>query len=121
MLDRTEEQLNKLIAFSLFAAFERTLRDHLSETLQPIQTASTIPEELAAKLHSFLERGVDRWRIADVIEMFQPPADEQDINNAKNIKEHRNRIAHGSSPPAATPPRTAHQQLSNFLKNIGIF
>lgn len=120
MLDRAEEQLNKLVAFSLFAAFERTLRDHLSKNLDPIQTSSTIPSELAEKLHDFLEGGVDNWKIDSVIELFQPPAAEQDINNAKNIRTYRNRVAHGSSPSAAIPPRTAHKQLSDFLKNVGL-
>jgi len=120
MLDRAEEQLNKLVAFSLFAAFERTLRDHLAKNLKPNQTSSKTPTELGDKLHDFLEGGVDNWIIDSVIELFQPPAAEQDINNAKNIRTYRNRVAHGSSPSVAIPPRTAHNQLSDFLKNVGL-
>ena len=120
MLDQAEDQLNKLVAFALFAAFERTLRDHLSSSLNPISTSSTNPAELAAKLHEFLNDGVDRWRIDSIIELFKPPAAEQDVNNAKNIRTFRHHVAHGDAPPTAIPPQTAYSQLTGFLKNAGL-
>ena len=52
ILDQAEEQLNKLVAFALFAAFERTLRDHLTSSLSPISGSSTIPEELVPYLRA---------------------------------------------------------------------
>jgi hypothetical protein len=120
MLDQAEEQLNSLVAFALFAAFERTLRDHLSNSLNPIATSSTTPTELAAKLHKFLENGVDNWRIDSVIDLFYPPVVDQDINNTKNIRTYRHHVAHGASPPNAIPPQTVYAQLSSFLKNSGL-
>ncbi|HPA46188.1 MAG TPA: hypothetical protein PLG59_01310 [bacterium] len=120
MLDRAEKQLNQLAAFALFAAFERTLRDHLSSNLSPIQSAQTIPPERADRLHDFLEKGVDNWRIDNVIELFAPPAEDQDINNAKNIRTHRHHVAHGEAPPVSIPPQTVYKQLSDFLGKIGL-
>jgi hypothetical protein len=120
MLDQAEEQLNKLVAFALFAAFERTLRDHLSGSLNPIATTATTPTELAAKLHKFLEDGIDNWRIDSVIELFNPPVADQDINNTKNIRTYRHHVAHGVAPPNAIPPQTAYAQLSSFLKKAGL-
>jgi exonuclease VII small subunit len=120
LLDQAEEQLNKLVAFALFAAFERTLRNHLSDNLNPIGATSTTPIELASKLHKFLEDGVDNWRIDSVIELFMPPVADQDVNNTKNIKTYRNHVAHGDAPPNAIPPQTAYAQLSSFLKNAGL-
>ncbi|NLN92036.1 MAG: hypothetical protein GX130_01825 [Candidatus Hydrogenedens sp.] len=120
ILDHAEKQLNKLVAFVLFAAFERTLRDHLSSSLDPISEAPTTPEELAEKLHNFLNNGVDRWAIDKVIEMFNPPATEQDVNNAMNIRTFRHHVAHGDAPPNAIPPKTAYSQLTDFLKNAGL-
>ncbi|MDQ1257190.1 MAG: hypothetical protein QG656_1792 [Candidatus Hydrogenedentes bacterium] len=120
MLDRAEEQLDKLVAFALFAAFERTLRDHLSASLTSISASSTIPEELAAKLHRFLDDGVDRWRIDDVIKLFFPPVAQQDVENAKDIRSFRNDVAHGDAPADAIPPQTAYRQLTAFLTNAGL-
>lgn len=120
MLDQAEEQLGKLVAFALFAAFERTLRDHLSSSLNPISASTTTPAQLAAKLHQFLNDGVDRWRIDNVIELFNPPAAEQDVSNAKNIRAFRHHVAHGNAPPNAIPPQTAYSQLTGFLRNAGL-
>ena len=120
MLDRVEEQIKALVAFALFAAFERSLRDHLSGALQPLASSSTTPNELAPKLHEFLEGGVDYWRIDNVIDLFNPPASDQDANNAKAIRTLRRHVAHGSTPPVAIPPQTVYIQLSDFLKNSGL-
>lgn len=120
MLDQVEEQLSKLIAFALFATFERSLRDHLSSSLGPVAASSTTPTELAAKLHEFLEGGIDNWRIDNVIELFNPPASDQDVSNAKGIRTYRHHVAHGAAPPVAIPPQTAYAQLSDFLKNAGL-
>lgn len=120
ILDQAEEQLNKLVAFALFAAFERALRDHLSGSLNPISVTPTTPTELAATLHKFLQDGVDNWRIDSVIELFNPPVADQDISNAKGIRTYRHHVAHGAAPPNAIPPQTAYTQLSRFLKNAGL-
>lgn len=120
ILDDAEKQLNKLVAFVLFAAFERTLRDHPSNSLDSISASSTVPEELAEKLHDFLNQGVDRWAIDKIIEMFNPPATEQDVNNAMNIRTFRHHVAHGDAPPNTIPPKTAYLQLTDFLKNAGL-
>lgn len=120
MLDRVEEQLSKLVAFALFATFERLLRDHLSGSLGLLAASSTTPIELAAKLHQFLEGGVDYWRIDNVIELFNPPVSDQDVSNAKGIRTYRHHVAHGAAPPVAIPPQTAYAQLSDFLKSAGL-
>ena len=120
MLKQAEEQLSKLVAFALFAAFERKLRDHLSDSLNPILASAAMPAELAEKLHGFLEGGVDNWRIDDVIDLFEPPADEEDVSNAKGIRTYRHHVAHGTAPPVSIPPRTVHAQLSKFLINAGL-
>jgi hypothetical protein len=120
LLDRAEEQLSKLIAFALFATFERLLRDHLSGCLDSVAESSTRPPELAANLHLFLDGGVDKWPIDSVIELFNPPAPEQDISNAKGIRTYRHHVAHGAAPPVSIPPQTVYVQLSAFLENVGL-
>ena len=120
MLDQAEEQLNKLVAFALFAAFERTLRVHLSNSLKPISASSTTPAELAANMHQFLRDEVDDWNINSVIELFKPPAGQQDVSDAKGIRKFRNYVAHGDAPPNAIPPQTVYSQLTGFLKNAGL-
>jgi hypothetical protein len=119
-LDRAEELLDKLVAFALFATFERSLRNHLSKSLNPLAASSTIPTELAVKLHQFLEGGVDNWRLDGVIELFNPPVPDQDVNNAKNIKTYRNNVAHGTAPSVAMQPTQVYEQLSVFLENAGL-
>lgn len=120
ILDQAEEQLNKLVAFALFAAFERTLRDHLTSSLSPISGSSTIPEELADKLAEFLRKNVDYWKIDDVIELFHPPAGESEVSNAKGIRTFRHHVAHGETPPNAIPPQTVYKQLTEFLMSTGL-
>lgn len=120
MLDGAEKLLGKLVAFALFTVFERTLRDHLSSSLNPIAESVTTPMQLATKLHDFLEAGVDDWPVSSVIELFCPPVDQGDVGNAKNIRTYRHHVAHGAVPPAVIPPQTAYVQLSEFLRNAGV-
>jgi hypothetical protein len=118
--DQAEEQINKLISFALFAAFERKLRDHLSDNMNPLSEATTIPKELALKLHEFLGEEADHWRIDYALDLFSPPVDQHDLSNAKNIRTYRHHIAHGAAPPNAIPPHTVYNQLTEFLKNAGL-
>jgi hypothetical protein len=120
MLSRAEKQLSDLVAFALFAAFERTLRDHLSNSLGSIQSSHTTPAELSRQLHEYLIGGVDNWRVDNIIDLFSPPVQDQDINNAKNIRIFRHHVAHGATPPTSIPPQTIHKQLTEFLKNAGL-
>jgi len=120
MLDRAEEEVEKLFAFSLFATFERTLRDHLASNLGAVRTTQTIPAELALALHDFLFEGSRNWNLDKIIEMFSPPADQQHVGNAKNIRTYRHHVAHGAAPPTAIPPFTAYRQLTAFLSHAGL-
>lgn len=115
LLEQAEEQLSKLVAFSLFAVFERTLREHLSNSLVAVSTSTTVPPELANSLHGFLQSGTDNWRIDDVIGMFQPPVSPVDVANVKGIRTYRHHVAHGAAPPVAIPPQTVYAQLTDFL------
>ncbi|MFH1742011.1 MAG: hypothetical protein ABIH23_23665 [bacterium] len=120
VLDRVEEYLEKLVAFALFATFERTLRDHVNSNLTPVQNSTTVPSELAAALHKFLCNDSDHWYLDSVIEMFAPPVPDQDVANAKGIRTLRHHVAHGAAPPTSIPPRTVYRQLSDFLQNAGL-
>jgi len=116
LLDDAEARIEELLAFALFAAFERLLRDHLSTSLGPVKGSSTKPGELANNLHRFLADGVDNWRIDRVIDLFQPPVTDPDIGNAKHVRTYRHHVAHGAAPPTAIPPQTVYTQLTGFLK-----
>ena len=120
MLDLAEKAVSALVAFAIFAAFERTLRDHLSKNLDAFESSSTTPAELAGSLSRFLADGVDYWRVGHVIDLFSPPALDQDVRNAKTIRDYRNRVAHGKTPSTAIPPAIAHEHLSEFLRNAGL-
>lgn len=120
MLSRAEEQLEKLVAFSLYATFERTLKDHLASNLSSLETASTIPAELAAALHNFIVEESKSWRMDKVEQMFRPPVTDDDIRDAGQIRTYRHHVAHGASPPTAIPPQTAYRQLTDFLRGSGL-
>jgi len=120
MLDVAEDELTKLLAFSLFATFERMLRDRLAASLTPLRASPTTPQELALALYEYLADGSDDWRLDKVIEMFAPPVADPDVGNAQNIRVFRNSVAHGSRPTASIPPQTVYSQLTAFLKNASL-
>ena len=103
-------------SFALFATFERSLRDHLSASLEPV--VKHHGSSTGVNLHEFLEGGVDNWRIDSVIELYHPPAIDQDVNNAKAFEPivTMSRMA----PPPVSIPQTVYSQLSDFLRNAGL-
>jgi hypothetical protein len=120
MLDKAEKEIEKLFAFSLFATFERTLRDHLASNLSAVRSTVTIPAQLAVALHSFLYEGSRNWNLDRVTRMFSPPVNQMDLDNAKDIRAYRHHVAHGAAPPTAIPPVTAYRQLTAFLSHAGL-
>lgn len=115
-----EQQVEMLIAFAMFSAFERQLRDHLADAVAPVGAVDTVPPELARNLHGHVERQTETWRIDDVIEMFSPPVPEGDVGNAKGIRTYRHHVAHGAAPPQSMPPQMVYNQLAGFLRRAGL-
>ena len=62
------------------------------------------------------------WKIEDVLDLFKRDIDAQLIGDAKNIKKHRDWIAHRNPrrpSPGAVTPAFAYKILSEALAHIG--
>lgn len=109
-----------MFSFYLFTIFEKILRDNLSDSLSCLEESTMTPEELSCQLHDFLVENTRFWHVDKVIEMYNPPVHDQDVNNAKNIRTFRHHVAHGSIPPVSLTPEIVYELLSKFLKNAGL-
>ncbi len=79
------------------------------------------PASLAGELYGKFENDVEYWKSDDVLDLFSKDIDAQLIGDAKNIKKHRDWIAHRNPrrpSPGAVTPAFAYKILSEVLERI---
>jgi len=113
-------ELDNLAVLSLFAAFERSLRDIFSEKLEVLRTIW--PKELGAGIYRLSSAEIERWRIAEIFSLFGFAAGKESIDKLKQVVKYRNWIAHGKNqnkkPPASIDPKTAYDAIHFFMSSI---
>lgn len=122
----TRQQINEsrgnaddLVIVALWAAFERFLLVYLQEKGRAILDAS--PPSLANRLYAKYEREVEYWKTEDVLDVFKGEIDGALLGDAKNIKKHRDWVAHRnpSRPsPGKVGPDFAYRVLSEILEQV---
>jgi len=108
-----------LIIVALWAAFERFLLVYLQEKGRRILDAR--PTSLTGRLYTKYEREVEYWKTDDVLDIFKGEIDSMLLGDAKNIKKHRDWVAHRNPQrpsPGKVRPDFAYRVLSEILKQI---
>lgn len=96
-----------LFVLSLWATFERFIRNYLQEKGKKLQEIS--PTSLASSIYPYFEKEVEFWKAEDILDLLKssltPNANL--IGQAKQILQYRNWIAHGKNantiPTQVTP------------------
>ena len=61
-------ELDNLVVLSLFAAFERSLRNNLSDKLDVLKTIC--PKNLGNGIYNLTNAEIERWRIEEIFSLF---------------------------------------------------
>jgi len=106
------------VILSLWAVFERQLYEYLQyECDKMLDRKSSFNEEV----HKKFDYDMERWRIVDILDIFNTVVDAKLIGDAKNIKKYRDWIAHRNikkGNPGTIKPRTAYNVLSAILTSL---
>ncbi len=112
--------IENLVVLALFAAFERTLRDNLSEKLDVLKTIW--PVEFGAGIYKLTNAEIEMWSIEEIFSLFGFKVGKDNINRLKEILKYRNWIAHGKNqnkfPPARINPKMAYDAIQYFTFSI---
>jgi hypothetical protein len=79
------------------------------------------PQELAVSFYTKVEEEIENWRLAEILDLFKGYLDPNLIGQAKQIKAHRDWIAHKNprrQPPAKIEANRAHIVLSQIIEGI---
>lgn len=118
-ITKSRSESDNFIIMSLWASFERTIISYLQEKGRKILEAR--PISFSHVLYNKFEKEVEYWRIEDVLNLFKQNIDSRLIGDAKNIKKHRDWIAHRNPnrrSPGKVTPIFAYRILSNILAQI---
>jgi len=121
MLKSADNELADLIVLGLFASFERQLRDEILDKSSKLQ--EIIPRELGERLTILAQREIERWRIGEIIDLFNFTVDGDVRGKLKQILKYRNWIAHGRNPndlPSvpSTDPKTTYETILEFFSQM---
>lgn len=118
-IQRSRDESDDFVILSLWVAFERTVLSFLREKGRGLLMVH--PASLAGELYGKFENDVEYWKSDDVLDLFSKDIDAQLIGDAKNIKKHRDWIAHRNPrrpSPGAVTPAFAYKILSEVLERI---
>jgi hypothetical protein len=82
-----------------------------------------IPDVLGERMEDLAKKEIERWRVSEIIDIFDFAVDGKTRGRMKQILEYRNWIAHGKNPnelPSAktTEPKTTYDTIIEFITKI---
>ena len=124
MTESANREHADLIVLALFAGFERQLRNEILNKSSKLQ--EIVPNALGERMSVLAKKEIERWRISEIIDLFDFAVDGNVRGRMKQILEYRNWIAHGKNPdelPAArtTEPKTTYDTIVDFIIQIQNF
>ena len=118
-IERSRQISEDLAIVSLWATFERFLIEYIQGKAVGLRDAK--PHELAVSFYTKVEEEIENWRLAEILDLFKGYLDSNLIGQAKQIKAHRDWIAHKNprrQPPAKIEANRAHIVLSQIIEGI---
>jgi hypothetical protein len=121
MMESAGKELADLIILALFASFERQLRNEILDKSSKLQ--EIVPNALGERLNLLAQREIERWRIREIIDLFDFAVDRDIRGKMKQILEYRNWIAHGKNPDLlpsvrTADPKTVYETIIGFISRI---
>ena len=118
--NKTLEHSEELIILSMFAIFERMIRDLLIENAQNIKVSNST--EFEKRFLLLLKDKLEFLEVYKLLKIFDFLPDIEH-SRIKQIAEYRNWIAHGKNQKKlpsnkALNPRTVLEELNNYIKKI---
>jgi hypothetical protein len=118
-IQRSRNESDDFVILSLWVAFERVVLSFLREKGRGLLAVQ--PASLARGLYEKFENDIEYWKVEDLLDLFKQNIDAQLIGAAKNIKRHRDWIAHRNPrrpSPGVVTPAFAYRILSETLEHI---
>jgi hypothetical protein len=124
LTESANKELADLIVLALFASFERQLRTEILNKSSKLQ--EVVPTALGERLEILAKREIERWRISEIIDLFDFAVNGDVRGRMKQIVEYRNWVAHGKNPdnpPSSrtTEPKTTYDTIVDFINQIKDF
>jgi len=115
-----QADLDDLMILALYSFFEKSLREFV--ILKFSTYNSTLNSQIVQNMNELSKREIDRWKMSELIDIFNPVLDPRKLGNIKQINEYRNWIAHGKKgdavPSATIDPKSAFDLLNWFLLEL---
>jgi len=114
-------ELDNLVIVSLWAVFERFLIEYVQARCTVLKTLE--PTDFGLHLYDQFASAVEQWRLSDTLDLFKGPIDSARLGDAKNIKKHRDYIAHRNpkkKPEGGATPRVVYETLSQLMERIRV-
>ena len=119
-IDESRIDVDDFVIVSLWAVFARFILSFLQEKGRKLLDAR--PASLTTGLYAKYEREVEYWKAKDILDLFKNDIDGLLLGDAKNVKKHRDYIAHRNprkGSPAKVTPEFAYTILSEIVERIG--
>jgi len=118
-IDDSRANAGEFVIIAMWAVFERLILSFLQKKGRGLLDVR--PSSLADRLFAKYEGEVEYWRIDDVLDLLKGDVDSRLLGDAKNIKKHRDWIAHRNPrrpSPGSIAPGFAYRVLSEILIRI---
>lgn len=123
MLAASESEMDDLIVLSLYAAFERRVRDHVASQSYLLRGATIPSEVFGEELEKWFLGQYQRMRMEEVLSFYAPPVSRDLVADVGNVRAFRHWVAHGRNPNAnktSIDPAFAYRVLRQFLHEAGL-
>ncbi len=123
LLTQSAQEISDLFVLSLWATFERFVRDFLQEKGEKIR--EILPTDLGEFYYQHVYHEIDYWKPEDILDLLKHSlfkADEQQIGRTKEVLKYRDWVAHGKNPnkmPSSTiTPKLAYDRLYSLTETL---
>jgi len=121
LITQNIQEAKGLYVFTLWAAFERFLRDYLQYKYKEAILQQMTPPDFANVMYNHINKEVEYWRPEDLLDALHESLlknDPQLAGNAKAIYNYRNWIAHGKNAKknvSPVLPKSAYLTLDSIV------
>ncbi len=124
LLSTAENELDDLTVLSLYATFEKLIREHLSAQSLLLHAATSPDDDFGASLaRIYVDWTSDSLRLDRAVGLFESAVGQELISQVGQIRTYRHWVAHGKrmeATPPSTDPQWTYDILTQFLTLAGL-